>query len=56
LASMGLSIDEQKAVERFRTAVVEPSTPTLARSCSTPELRPLWRHVTGRRKAALTVG
>lgn len=25
MASMGLSIDEQKAVERFRTAVVEPS-------------------------------
>jgi len=25
LASMGLSIDEQKAVERFRTTVVEPS-------------------------------
>jgi hypothetical protein len=25
----------------------EPSTPTLARSCSTPELRPLWRRVTG---------
>ena len=21
----------------------EPSTPTLARLCSTPELRPLWR-------------
>jgi len=34
----------------------EPSTPTLARSCSTPELRPLWRRVTGRRKAALPVG
>ena len=25
----------------------EPSTPTLARSCSTPELRPLWRRMTG---------
>ena len=25
MASMGLSIDEQKAVDRFRTAVVEPS-------------------------------
>jgi putative thioredoxin len=29
LASMGLSIDEQKAVERFRTAVVEPSQNSL---------------------------
>jgi putative thioredoxin len=29
LASMGLSIDEQKAVERFRTAVVEPSQTSL---------------------------
>ena len=26
----------------------EPSTPTLARLCSTPELRPLWRLETGR--------
>src|SRR3546814_4851274 len=25
----------------------EPSTPTLARLCSTPELRPLWRLATG---------
>ncbi len=23
----------------------EPSTPTLARLCSTPELRPLWRRI-----------
>ena len=29
MASMGLSIDEQKAVERFRTAVVEPSQNSL---------------------------
>lgn len=29
MASMGLSIDEQKAVERFRTAVVEPSQTSL---------------------------
>jgi putative thioredoxin len=29
LASMGLSIDEQKAVERFRTQVVEPSQTSL---------------------------
>jgi putative thioredoxin len=29
LASMGLSIDEQKAVERFRTAVVDPSQTSL---------------------------
>ena len=27
----------------------EPSTPTLARLCSTPELRPLWRQMGGRR-------
>src|SRR3989344_9153587 len=26
----------------------DPSTPTLARLCSTPELRPLWRLETGR--------
>ena len=29
MASLGLSIDEQKAVERFRTAVVEPSMDNL---------------------------
>ncbi|MFN4102470.1 MAG: thioredoxin family protein, partial [Pararhodobacter sp.] len=29
VASMGLSIDEQKAVERFRTEVVEPSQTSL---------------------------
>src|SRR3546814_3256580 len=30
-----------------RSSDLEPSTPTLARLCSTPELRPLWRLATG---------
>ena len=33
-----------KTVEEMERAKgFEPSTPTLARLCSTPELRPLWR-------------
>ncbi|VXC82691.1 hypothetical protein SPHINGO8AM_30096 [Sphingomonas sp. 8AM] len=32
----------------------EPSTPTLARLCSTPELRPLWRR--DRKHLAASVG
>ena len=37
----------------------EPSTPTLARLCSTPELRPLWRLETGgsqRVRRAISIG
>ena len=34
-------IDLMKKLERAKG--FEPSTPTLARLCSTPELRPLWR-------------
>ena len=30
----------------------EPSTPTLARSCSTPELHPHHRELAGRKRAA----
>ena len=35
------SAAEREAIEQFRKDVIEPSTPTLARLCSTPELRPL---------------
>jgi hypothetical protein len=34
-------IDMKGILERAKG--FEPSTPTLARLCSTPELRPLWR-------------
>ena len=32
-----------KSKDMERAKGFEPSTPTLARLCSTPELRPLWR-------------
>ena len=32
-----------KSKDLERAKGFEPSTPTLARLCSTPELRPLWR-------------
>ena len=40
-AAKALSPKALKSLERAKG--FEPSTPTLARLCSTPELRPLWR-------------
>ena len=40
-----MALKPLKKLERAKG--FEPSTPTLARLCSTPELRPLWRLATG---------
>ena len=37
------SITSKSLIKLERAKGFEPSTPTLARLCSTPELRPLWR-------------
>ena len=39
--TLGMACKSLKRLERAKG--FEPSTPTLARLCSTPELRPLWR-------------
>ncbi|SBV34502.1 protein of unknown function [uncultured Sphingopyxis sp.] len=44
----GKDVPSKYMVTMERAKGFEPSTPTLARLCSTPELRPLWRLETGR--------
>ena len=50
--SEGSSNSLSDRVELERAKGFEPSTPTLARSCSTPELHPHRRELAGRKRAA----
>jgi hypothetical protein len=48
LADRHAKVRRNYVVEKLERAKgFEPSTPTLARLCSTPELRPLWRLESG---------